>query len=449
MTGAQAGSASRPDLPKEPMLLRKPRTAIAIDELLLFASPTLTVKCLVGICMFSHYTFVKLVKNKNVTSSILVEFLNQLKLFCGQQLQYIVTDTDMRLESRLVHESCDKLGLTKLSTAAYNPKANLAELSNKLILKVCRNLLAQHSMTLDLVEHVLTKGVILLNETCFTNHKTISPSSLMFGCIPNSDPKDLLFPENIHESYFQASLSLYQCFSKIRSRYLDQRRQESQQKLNGDPRHANLRKIKEGSLVTVRNMKQKSGGSQKLQPLYSGLYKVVVRTPSSCFISPISGNNVLKENYESSDQRLVLIKTDVTNLKLISNPVLTPSLQDDFFANFSNYAPRPLYLSSHKGGSVMSWEQLYPNKTLNQYQATIKLLETNSEEVTSKTLISYRDLKLKEISDHFRSLTGKVQKSSKKVRFAGKIKMCNYTDNPFDIISPKPDQVQYCDLKEE
>ena len=349
----------RCDLPKEPVLLSQPRHAVAVDELLIYRGNNVECKVLNFCCMFSHHLSIRFVEG-NLTSSYFLKCVRELKAEMGGDLKYLVTDGAGNLNSRMVHETCQELGLIKLTTSAHQHKSNVCELLNKLILQTVRQLIAEHACTPQMLQNLVVKAAECLNATNFKNSRYLSPHSLYFGSFPT---KDLFNCMNLDakqfsdkKAYFKATLVLQRFMREIREDYLRKRAEQTALKADKDHNQNIKDKIKIDDHVTIINQHRESGGRQKIFSNYSGLYQVVGGSRSLLYLTPCRK----QEKVRIPGKKLIIIKVDKQFVKKVKVP-LTMDGQFNYYQEWGekNYVPKPLYLNEFE---IDTFERLMNGK---------------------------------------------------------------------------------------
>ena len=338
----------RCDLPKQKRLLNGPRKAIYVDELLIFQNEHMSIKILNFTCLFSHHITIRFIEG-DLKSDFFCTSIMELKCSLGGDLQYIVTDGASTLNSALVHDTCAKLGLTKLITSAYQPRGNIAELLNKLILQLTRQLAAEHCATPGMVRCLVTKAVECINSTNFSHSKHLSPHCLYFGSYPSKDFFDCLqlreeeFPNKLE--YFKATLLLQKFLRDIRHSYLRARAEETEIKASQDRNHQIKSKIVVGDYVTIINRHRTQGGRNKIFSNYTNLYEVLGGSDSLLYLAPCHNRRELR----SPGKRVIVLQVDRENVKKVKPPI-TVDTSHNYFQNFgeTNYVPKPLYIENEK-----------------------------------------------------------------------------------------------------
>ena len=191
MTKPQEAGGTRPPMIKRMMSVNRKNTVWFVDELQLVDKNTGREiagfsKLLVAIDGFTHFIVIEPL-SEQVTSETFIRFIQERIHQVFGPCQALVTDNDAKLSSRLVQAACSFLNIYKLESLPYSPRANLAELANKLLLAGLRN----ETMSLYLNPkyfHILLHNIVyLINSLVFTDSKDISPYVLMFAQTPRQD----------------------------------------------------------------------------------------------------------------------------------------------------------------------------------------------------------------------------------------------------------------------
>ena len=366
----------RRDYRKFPKLLRYPRHIFSVDEILLFRNKNVTIKLLVGICLFSNYIIIhKIPENQNVTGQHFIDFIRKLQGICSNQIRYIHSDNASVLNSEEVLKVCDELNIEKVTSSAYSPKSQLSELCNKLICDYLRTTISHQCLNPELILEIIDKVIGFLNTNIFYNSKLLSPFCLFFGQKPQN-----IFSYHLNEKYFQskemyfkATLKLNHIFRKMRYEHLQKRSKEleMQTKLPLSTKHNNS--IQVGDVVTVVNRYRLKNKHSKLMPNYMNRFCVVSRTNSMCLIQPIQDTTL--EDYltlsnfgqpkksKDPEKDHLLFRVDVTYLKKYLPSVICHK-DNDFFSNWNKnwFLPQPLYFSQNEDGKIITtWDKLQDN----------------------------------------------------------------------------------------
>ncbi len=334
----------RCNLPKQIALLTGARQAICVDELFLYKNKDFTSKILTFVCMFSHHVDIKFIEG-NLTQ---VQFLNcvrEIKASLGGDLKFLISDNSGVIDGQLVQETCQQLGLIKLTISSYQYKSNLAELMNKLVLQTLRHMSAQHCCTPAMIKTLIERSVECLNATPFANSRYISPHALYFGRLPTKDAFDVLDLDGSafknKEAYFKASILLNKYFRDIRSGYLRRRKQETEAKAEMDQNQKKFKKYKIGDHVTILNRQREQGGWKKLANNFTGLYEIIFMSASALFVLPVNDKSTATRD---PTRRKVVVKVDKAHVRKVTPP-LAAAPDWNYFAEWGmhNYMPKRIY----------------------------------------------------------------------------------------------------------
>ena len=375
------GSTDRRDYQKFPKLLRKPRQIFSVDELLLFRNKNVTIKILMGVCLFSNYVIIhKIPVNQNVTGQHFIEFIRKLQGICSNEIQFLHSDNASCLNSEEVLQVCKELNINKITSSAYMPKSQLSELFNRVICDYLRTTISYHSLDPELILEIIDKVVGYINTNVFFNSKILSAYCLFYGCKPTNILSYQLNEKYFEskETYFRATLKLNHIFRKLRYQYLDKRSREleSQTKLPLSTKHNNA--IQVGDIVTLINRYRLKNKHSKLMPNFMNKFCVVQKTQTSCLIQPLEDTSL--EDYlrlsnfgkpEKQEKNHLLFKVDVTYLKKYV-PTVICHKENDFFLNWSKswFLPKPLYVTQNQEGKILTtWDKLYNyNSEISDYE---------------------------------------------------------------------------------
>ena len=447
-----AGS-SRPNFPKQTTLLRKAKIAYYFDELLIYKDRNIHIKAIVGICAFSHYCLIKVLpENQNVTSKIFLQFLQEIQDFTSNSMLYCCTDNDSRLNSQQIIDSCQELGITKLTTLAYQAKSNLAEMMCRIILDTVRVQIAQTGAIREVINKTIKQAVMWINKSTFYNSKVLSPYALYFLEKPVSEFSFEYLSEKDYvskESYFQHVLKLANIYKRLRKLQIDQRLKQNDSRFPGSQKYHD--KIQIGSIVSICNRYRMRNRGSKLLPLYADRFLVMNRSKSSLLLKVLDTVDIqtymdlnkqdrIEKEISEKDQAL-LIKADISHVKLVKPNLIYNDKMDFYSAWFKKWImPKSMYVSDKYSGSLLEWYQLYDqNDDESQYEMAEKVFNVNYFNQLNRnipqSIQSYKSILVSEQNSVIKSLQKDLDKvynrhrQQKKVQFCSQVKVVNILGN--------------------
>ena len=419
----QPAGGSRPPMIKRTMLVNRKCSTWFVDELTLVDNNTGRElagfsKLLVAIDGFTHFIVIEPVK-ETVTSEIFLKFIQERILQIFGPCEALVTDNDSKLTSNLVQMVCGVLGIRKLESLPYSPRANLSELANKLLISGLRHETLSLYVNPKYFHILLSNIVYMINSLVFTNSKNISPYLLMFALYPKQNILQIYEQgaEEIveKEEYLKHLLLINNAYTKMRIAMIDKRKYEETEGKNKNYWDA----LNPGDIVMIRNPEQFIKKKNfKLRPLYKSKFVIVRRTKSSAFLRPLD-NIYLKQFQESTSEDKPTpdwaYKCDIFLLKKVSHLTLLHSNKTkDYYAHFmeNNTTPPPYYMllnENTKSGLLRTWEEMDENnqEMLNELKTaeavapakkSVKLIKTQLKKET------YRETMIKDIAAKFKEI---------------------------------------------
>ena len=202
----------------------------------------------------------------------------EIILFCGVS-EALLLDRETNLLTHLMSNTCELLGIKRLSTTAYHPQCDgLVERYNCTLKTVLRKHAARYGTQWDR----LLPGVVWASRN--TPHEAIckKPSYLLFGMDCRTPPEaavlppSSLRPTNVSDYREEITLSLYSardlaasCIQQAQKRY----KKDYDQK-------AIVEKYLVGDWLLVKFPADETGKNHKLSQPWHGLYRVVeIREP--------------------------------------------------------------------------------------------------------------------------------------------------------------------------
>ena len=424
----QPAGGNRPPAMKKLKLVNKKCSTWFIDELQLVDKTTGRElagfsKIIVAICGFTHFIIAEPIV-ESLTSELFLKFIQEKILQVFGPCEAIVTDNDAKISSNLVQMACGILGIRKLESLPYAPRANLAELANKLILKGLRN------ETLSLYVnpkyfHILLHNVIyLINSLTFFDSKSISPYLLMFAQQPKQDILQI-YSKGAEEiidknEYLEHLLLINDVYTKMRLAMIEKRQYHGDSTTNTNYRN----NLQPGDIVMIRNPeKTVQKANHKLRPLYKSKFVIIRRTETSAFLRPLE--NIYLKNFENMESAEKITpdfayKADISLLKKISHMTLLHTNKvKEYYEHFmeNNSTPPAYYMlldKEGKNGLLRTWDELSNenNETINELKDAEEIIPNKSYKIQAikPCIKEYRQKMIEEISTKFIELQkGKKQ----------------------------------------
>ena len=433
----QPAGGTRQPMMKRMMLVNRKSSIWFVDELQLVDKNTGRElagfsKLLVAIDGFSNFIVIEPL-TQQVTSELFIKFIQERIHQVFGPCEALVTDNDSRLSSKLVQVACSFLGIYKLESLPYSPRANLAELANKLLLTGLRNETLSLYMNPKFFHILLHNIVYLINSLVFTNAKHISPYLLMFGQEPRQDILQIYSTgvEDILDKnqYLKHLILINDVYTKMRIEMMDKRKYKDSSSKNKEYWET----LNAGDIVTIRNPeKEIAKANWKIRPLYKSKFVIVRRTESSAFLRPLE-NVHLRQFFDSkSDNKPTpdfVYKCDITLLKKVTHlTLLHTNKVNEYYEHFmqTNVTPPPYYMlfdESSKTGLLRTWTEMNEGneEILSELKEAEQILPSRNMVSTVKKCFKgdYRSKMIYEISKTFKDLQiGQVIiKNKKKVTF--------------------------------
>ena len=463
----QAAGGKRQPLPKGPMMVRKKCSLWFVDEVQLVNKNTGRElagysKLLVAIDGFTHFMIIEPL-SEQLTGEIFLKFIQERIHQVFGPCDALVTDNDSKLSSELVQAACGYLGIMKLESLPYSPRANLAELANKLLLTGLRNETLSLYMNPKYFHILLHNIVYLINSLVFTDSKFISPYLLMFAQYPKQDILQIYTPgaeEFLDKNvYMKHLLLINDVFTKIRLSMIDKRKYPNQTGKNKNYWDS----MGPGDIVTIRNPERfVEKINWKLRPLYKSKFLIVKRTDSSAFLRPLENiylKNFKAKKHESNISPDFVYKAEVTLLKKISHMTLLHSNKvKDYYAHFvdNNRTPQPYYMIQNEDeptGLLRTWDQMYTNEPeiLSELKEAEQIMCKNSSVRSIKPCLkdNYRTKMITDIVNAFKRIQNNsigIIKVNKRVSFKPEVCVRSLIKPEIIFLCKKP---KYVDIQYE
>ena len=426
--------ATRQVLPKHPILLRAKNQCWNVDVLFVHNDKrTPWNKILVAVDLFSHFIICSPIIG-TLDSEQFLSFVQDKIIAIFGPPQFISSDNEACICSKLVTDVCLTLGIVKIQSTPYQPRSNLSELMNQLLLEAMRNVIVRQLCTIEKVTALLSPIVFLVNSLVFKNERFMSPYLIMFGQLPRNDIYTFfqhggdLFKSKHH--YLRTILELQSIITKIRIGIINSRDYPK----NSPRVQKHFDRIVPGVIVLIKNPSiVNKGKNHKLLPRFNTEFMVVRKTSSSVFLTPCI--DVLLEDFQSGKKTLNdicptdLFQVDITNLKYKRSLTLLTSNRSnlDYMKFIQGHSvPEPLYVFGSKfEGEISNFTSLLQKGVVNEDGGPVQRIEKISvsklstiicsEQVLRPNLKSSRHADIIEISNLFRSMQGNMP-ADKKVK---------------------------------
>ena len=405
-TAVQPAGSQRQDLRKDPALVRRACQVWAVDELQIVSEETGNKmagyhKILLATCCFSHFVVIQPIKG-NLTQEMFMDFINQRIIQIWGSIHALVTDNAGNLSGQLVQDACSVMNINKVETNAYIARSNVAELCNKILLDMLRNMVSKHFANPAQFNILLTECVVMINALPFKDNKLLSPYLIMHGQVPKigiytfCDIKN----EDVFQSkddYFITLLEVKRIFNELRREMISERQYFE----NTNKAEKYYNQIIPSSIVTLQANDHYRGknADRKLKPRYKYNFVVTARTKSSAFIRPcdnISINHFLENNgLKKMAGLLPVYKCDISKLKVVTpNNLLMPNNNKKLYRNFlaEHIIPEPLYITGEGNkGTLRTWDKIDDIDCLEELNEADKILNLNLKNYCRK-LFSIRKI---------------------------------------------------------
>ena len=452
---------NRQSLPKNPMILRHKFLSWNLDEVQII-SPRLSKmgwsKLLCAVCTFSHFLVVQPIIG-NLTERMVSDFIQEKIIqYFGIPL-FISSDNASVMNSDLVKKVCSYLGIYKTSSAPYQPRSNLQELLNRILLDTMRNVAVGTFASIEDTQTLLSPIVNLINSLTFHNEKILSPYLICFSQLPRIDIMNF-YSGSSHifkskHAYLKQLILLNSSLNAIRLSQIEARvyEQESSRQENY------FKKIKPGAIVSILNPEvRRKVGNFKLCPKYRDQFIVIKRTASAAYLRPCSEINLqsflqTKHRYEEQMPE-PLYKVDLENLKFVTAvTILTSNKNNKFYSDFLQGHKIPAnqyFYESQFGAELMNFEDLIKQQDFNEnlleelYQSEISINRCEFvERISCTKKILKPDSRNKDLLEIVTCLKS-IQENEKPLRI-NKISSKKVTFENFIIEYPliKPNYIYY------
>ena len=117
---------------------------------------------------------------ESLTEKIFLDFIFEQVIQVFGYPIFISTDNASNLDSNLVKKVLSYMNIHKGTSSPYQPRSNLSELLNRIILDNIRNLAIGTFMNIEQTKQFLGPIVNLINSLPFAKERIIGPHVLMF-----------------------------------------------------------------------------------------------------------------------------------------------------------------------------------------------------------------------------------------------------------------------------
>lgn len=323
----------RPDAKK--MVARGPGDIWAADHIQITSRPDekdrTSLICFVD--LYSHFLICRAVPKTLTAEQVADIFLTDVVARFGVP-RALLTDNGSDMDSDLIRETSNLLGIRKLTISAGSPRSNgIVEKIQGLVLGAIRHQAAQYKVRPDQFADLAIWAALAHNSTPFQDlSPPLSPSEIFLG---RSIAESSFFGfanaaysyrnlEEFNKKMTAAQMTIAEIVG-AKTRYL------AELKMKQGILSKGMRDFPEGTLVALKDKTQsRKDTNVKLRPRYRGVFTVVKQTETSCLIRAYSSETIL-EDVETEEEitrgrgrrlpRYRIIKADKDDLKKIRHLV--------------------------------------------------------------------------------------------------------------------------------
>ena len=349
-TEHKPGIRNRPNYFRRTMTIYRPAQGWYLDELKLSSvqnkwgfTSVLTI-----VCAFSHFLVVAPIKQPLTQDYVLELLYSYVFNFFGLP-KFLVADNSSVFVGKLIQDCCIFLNISLNSTPRYQPRANISEYLNRLLLAALSIQKESFALANDSYHLALCHAVTSINFSPFINavgddspaRRFFGESALLQNCTLSTtcfDQIEQLYPSA--DDRAKEGRKVLNALASLRQLHSRQR----QEQLSGNVlRHY----LEVGDLVTVRYRPYpQAGGAHKLQRKYRFIFTIVYISGATAYIRPYSTgalSRYLKYTDEAFKAKvptpvLPCFKCSVSDLKKVQSGLQLFSSNSKKF-HFSEFSP--------------------------------------------------------------------------------------------------------------